>query len=44
MFFQNLRYIFLVCLIAFGLIAIVGSNGGDGTYDYDSGILNWSDV
>jgi len=30
MFFQNLRYIFLVCLIAFGLIAIVGSNGGDG--------------
>jgi hypothetical protein len=28
MFFRNVRYIFLVCLIAFGLIAIVGSNGG----------------
>jgi hypothetical protein len=28
MFFRNVRYIFLVCLIAFGLIAIVGSGGG----------------
>lgn len=28
MVIKNLRYIFLVCLIAFGLIAIVGSNGG----------------
>jgi hypothetical protein len=30
MLIKNLRYIFLVCLIAFGLIAIVGSGGGGG--------------
>jgi hypothetical protein len=29
MFFKNIRFIFLVCLISFGLIAIIGSNGGD---------------
>jgi hypothetical protein len=29
-FIKNLRYVCLIGVIAFGLITIVGSNGGDG--------------